>query len=279
MHMGEDLSPKLEHLQIIDDDLFTRCQEVVKGRATALKKNMSMPERTDTGGLLSGILYCKECGAKLYYSHGTSKRKLADGTMRVYERESYRCYTKLNHPNGCAGPSSYSSIPIDDAVLKEVRRFLMVIRDLPREDLLEKAKEKHDSVNAVAYRQAEQDYFEAHKQITALEEQAIKSLTGENSLDISIVNSMMPKYKEKMEQAQRRMEDAKAKMEKEKAQSEEARREIGELVSWADAFDEADFETRKMIIARLVERIDVGADYSISIRFRISVKQYTGEVA
>lgn len=51
------------------------------------------------------------------------------------------------------------------------------------------------------------------------------------------------------------------------------------MVSWADAFDEADPETRKMIIARLVERIDIGADYSISIRFRISMKQYTGDVA
>ena len=122
-------------------------------------------------------------------------------------------------------------------------------------------------------------YFEAHKQITALEEQAIKALTGENSLDISIVNSMMPKHREKMEQAQRRMEEAKAKMDKEKEQSKEAQREIGDLVSWADAFDEADPETRKMIIARLVERIDIGADYSISIRFRISMKQYTGDVA
>jgi len=117
------------------------------------------------------------------------------------------------------------------------------------------------------------------QQITALEEQAIKALTGENSLDISIVNSMMPKYREKMEQAQRRMEEAKGKMDKEKEQSNEARREIGNLVSWADAFDEADPETRKMIITRLVERIDIGADYSISIRFRISMKQYTGEVA
>ena len=130
-----------------------------------------------------------------------------------------------------------------------------------------------------SYRQAEQDYFEAHKQITALEERAIKALTGENSLDISIVNSMMPKYREKMEQAQRRMEDAKAKMEQEKEQSKEARREIEELVSWAEAFDDAEPETRRMIIARLVERIDIGADYSISIRFRISMKQYTGDVA
>ena len=279
MHMGEKLSPKFENLQIIDDDLFARCQEVVKGRATILKKDMSIPERTDTGSLLSGLLYCKECGAKLYYSHGKSNRKMADGTTRVYGREAYRCYTKLNHPNGCAGPSSYSADLINDAVLKEIRRFLTVIKAIPQEDLLEKARDKHDGVNEVAYRQAEQDYFEAHKQITALEEQAIKALTGENSLDISIVNSMMPKYKEKMEQAQRRMEDAKAKMDQEKEQNKEARREIGELVSWAEAFDDAEPETRRMIIARLVERIDIGADYSISIRFRISMKQYTGDVA
>ena len=180
-------------------------------------------------------------------------------------------YTKLNHPNGCAGPSSYSADLINEAVLKEIRKFLTVIKAIPQEDLLEKAREKHDGVNEVAYRQAEQDYFEAHKQITALEEQAIKALTGENSLDISIVNSMMPKYREKMEQA--------AKMEHEKEQSKEARREIGDLVSWAEAFDEAEPETRRMIIARLVERIDIGADYSISIRFRISMKQYTGDVA
>ena len=96
------------------------------------------------------------------------------------------------------------------------------------------------------------------------------------------MNSMMPKYKEKMEQAQRRMEDAKAKMDQEKEQNKEARHEIGELVSWAEAFDDAEPETRRMIIARLVERIDIGADYSdysISIRFRISMKQYTGDVA
>ena len=121
--------------------------------------------------------------------------------------------------------------------------------------------------------------FTEEEVFAALEEQAIKALTGENSLDISIVNSMMPKHREKVEQAQRRMEEAKAKMDKEKEQSKEAQREIGDLVSWADAFDEADPETRKMIIARLVERIDIGADYSISIRFRISMKQYTGDVA
>ena len=51
--------------------------------------------------------------------------------------------------------------------------------------LLEKAKVKHVSVNEVAYKQAEADYFEAHKQIEALEEQTIKNLTGENTANFN----------------------------------------------------------------------------------------------
>ena len=131
----------------------------------------------------------------------------------------------------------------------------------------------------IAHKQAEQDFFEAHKQITALEEQAMKYLTGENSLDIAIVNAMMPKYKEKLHNAQMRMEDAKRKMDEEKETSRAAAQEVNDLISWADAFDEASIETKHMIIARLIERIDVGRDYDIQIKFRISVEQYTGTAA
>ena len=58
----------------------------------------------------------------------------------------------------------------------------------------------------------------------------MKFLTGENTVDISIVNAMMPKYKEKLETAQRRMEEAKAKMEKHAAQN--AAQEVSDLLSW-----------------------------------------------
>ena len=50
----------------------------------------------------------------------------------------------------------------------------------------------------VAYKQAEKDFFEAHKQMNALEDQTMKFLTGDNTVDISVVNAMMPKYKEKL---------------------------------------------------------------------------------
>ena len=112
-----------------------------------------------------------------------------------------------------------------------------------------------------------------------MEEQAVKALTGENVLDISIVNTMMPKYRERMKTAQEQMDEARAKMQAEQEKAKEATKEVKELASCAEAFDDADIERKHMIIARLIERIEVGADYNINIMFRISTSQYTGEVA
>lgn len=119
----------------------------------------------------------------------------------------------------------------------------------------------------MAYEQAEADYFEAHKQIEALEEQTIKYLTGENTMDIDIINSMMPKYREKLQKA-------KAKIDTDKNSEKDAEQEIADLLSWAEAFDEANNEAKHMIIARLVERIEIGRNYKIEIKFRISIEQY-----
>ena len=159
-------------------------------------------------------------------------------------------------------------------MLYEIRRILSIIKAKPEGALLEKAKEQHSGVYEVAYRQAEKEFFEAHKQMAALEEQAMKFLTGENQVDISIVNAMMPKYKEKLEAAQKRMEETKIKMEAEKEAAAGAKQEVENLLSWAEAFDDANAETKHMIIARLVERIEINHDYEVEIKFRISVEQY-----
>ena len=274
MRMGDTYSPKQEHLQIIDEATWEKCQETVKGRATCLKHEMKVPERTDTRSLLSGLIFCADCGSRLTFSHNTTRRKLADGTEKLYERDCYRCYRKINARESCSGQSSYCADTINETVLYEIRRILSIIKQKPEAALLEKAKENHGDVYEVAYKQAEKDFFEAHKQMNALEDQAMKFLTGENTVDISIVNAMMPKYKEKLETAQRRMEEAKAKMEKEKEAAQTATQEVTDLLSWADTFDEANAETKHMIIARLVERIEINHDYEVEIKFRISVEQY-----
>ncbi len=70
------------------------------------------------------------------------------------------------------------------------------------------------------------------------------------------------------------MEESKAQLEAEKESATVAVQEVTDLIKWAEEFDKANTGTKHMILTRLIERINVGRDYEIEIKFRISVEQY-----
>jgi hypothetical protein len=47
-----------------------------------------------------------------------------------------------------------------------------------------------------------------------------------------------------------------------------------QLLSWADVYSESEPEVKKMIAARLIQKVTVGRGYEIDIEFSISIKQY-----
>ena len=213
------------------------------------------------------------------FAHNATKRKLADGTIKVYERDMYRCYRKISSRRTCAGQSSYDMRLIDPAVEAEVRRFLVRLGQRPREELLDVASARNTEMYQVAYDQAGKDFENAQKQVSALEEEAVKALTGESQLDLSVVNAMLVKHRTRLETAQQAMVDAQAKLEAETQSAKETKAQIDELLSWADCFDKANTETKHMIIARLIDRVELAEGYKVHIRFKISMDQFQGTVA
>ena len=113
--------------------------------------------------------------------------------------------------------------------------------------------------------------------MNALEEEAVKALTGDSQLDLGVVNSMLVKHRAKLETAQRAMEDARTRMEAEKENAKATKAQIDELISWAECFEAADIGTKHLIVARLIYRIEVKTGYKVHIKFKISLKQFLGQ--
>ena len=59
-----------------------------------------------------------------------------------------------------------------------------------------------------------------------------------------MANSMLLKYREKLQTARHAMEEAKARLEKEKSSAQQTKDQIDEMVSWADCYAKADIGTR-----------------------------------
>ena len=206
MHFGDELSPPFEHLRIVSDEMYERCLQTIKGRSTHLE-NRTVPTRTDSRNLLTGLLFCKSCGTRLCYQHNVLRRKLADGTPRVYERHQFRCYRKISSRHSCKGPSSYEADPIIATVESEIRSFLARIHCTPEEKLVSVACSRNAEMYEIAYKQA-------------------------------------------------------------------TKAQVDELRTWGEIYDGAKAEVRHMIIARLVDRIDVDEGNKVTIKYRVSFEQF-----
>ena len=85
--------------------------------------------------------------------------------------------------------------PLNEAVEKEVWEFFTNLGCIPAEQLVVNACDRKAEVLQVAYRQAVSDFEKTQKQVNAMETEAVKALTGESQLDLSVVNGMLLKLR------------------------------------------------------------------------------------
>lgn len=113
--------------------------------------------------------------------------------------------------------------------------------------------------------------------MTALEEETVKALTGESTMDRVFLQSLIPKRRAILEKAQVEVERIRSEINDEENARKAQQRAFREILSWADAFDTAKLETKHMIIATLIDKITVQSDYSLDIHFRVTIEQYWGK--
>ena len=112
--------------------------------------------------------------------------------------------------------------------------------------------------------------------MNALEEEAVKALTGESQLDLSVVNAMIIKHRARRDAAEQAIEEARERLEQEQITNKETQAQIDEMLSWVDCYDKANVETKHMIISRIIERVEIKARNKIHIKFKISLDQFMG---
>lgn len=279
IRFGDDLSDPFEHLRIIDDALFEQCEQMIRQRSPSKSSERIGNLRSTSDGLLTGLLFCGSCGERLCFNHNTTVRTLADGTRRVYERDVYRCYRKVNSRSTCQGQSTYAAQRIEKDVLAVVHGYFENIRTRPTAQMLSVAGERTRRIQEEALKQAEAALKKAQTEMTALEEAAVKALTGEGSMDLQFINSLIPKRKANLENALGEVERLRRELAEIEKAEQAASRELEMILSWAETFDAASRETQRSIIAMLIDRIVVYSDYRLDIHFRITVQQYLGKAS
>ena len=74
---------------------------------------------------------------------------------------------------------------------------------------------------------------------------------------------------------QHTMEAAQAAYDEGQAMLDALNAQYDDIISWADMYDSASMEAKKMIVSCLIKRVDVYRDYKLHIDFNIDFEQFS----
>ena len=122
----------MPQLQIIDEALFAKANEMISKRSKKALKDKNAAQKSSNPTLLAGIVVCAHCGAKMSAFLHTDRYKLADGSIREKVQAKYNCYQRGQHLRQCDGQSLYQAERVDRIVLTyadERHAFNEIVRD------------------------------------------------------------------------------------------------------------------------------------------------------
>lgn len=280
MHMNDVVSEPIESLRLISDEEFEFVRHALKNRIPSRynkrrkEENSILEEgRTKTSvygaSLLSGILYCGHCQRKLVGSYCVKNRK-----DHSYFRPIYRCYNGAVDARECDGQTVYSARIIENEVNQIVHQYFDSVKYAASSVWQEQVKRQKRNKTIRLIKAAEDHLRKLNAEKEAIEKEILKTLMGDSSLNIEVLNSMMSNVNERIDIAEKAIFDLRRENDYENKHFQQLSGQYQNILKWADTYDWAELDEKKMILAHLIERIEIRRGYCITVKFFIALEEF-----
>lgn len=275
LRSGESRSQTLPHLQIITPELFEAAQHIRTSRANSAEQERRVPLNTRGQSLLAGNVFCGHCGSRLALTTNGKAYPCKEDAHRIVKRVRYICYGKTRKQTECDGQTGYTAHILDGIIDKVVRQIFERMKAIPKSEIVNiRYREKMEERKALL-KSAKSDYAKAAAELDTLRTEVIKSLRGESAFSQDLLSSLIADNEKKCLTIQRTMEAAQAAYGEGQAMLDTLNAQYDDIISWADMYDSASMEAKKMIVNCLIKRVDVYRDYKLHIDFNIDFEQFS----
>ena len=279
LQRGDAKSERIESLQIISDADFFKAQDILEQRARKdeSKRTISMTNKGRT--LLNGNIYCAHCGCRLATTSYVERYKRKDGSLYEKPNSRYVCYHRSRGLNNCDGATTYLADRIDRAVMTAMRKIFESISGCPQEEKIEAA---YKSVIAGNHKLQQKLNYELQRDMTQLESLRLeigKALTGDSVYNQEDLATAITTIRKRITDAQEQLEKLKQEDAAKKAISDSIIPAYRQFKTWAEEFDEAPLEMKKMIASQLFSRIEIGKGYEIHLELDTTFQTFCDEWA
>ena len=271
---SEQELPYLPHLQIIDEITFEQARFILNQRSKGFEDKRTIARQTKSKNLLSGIMFCGHCGGRLTSIVYRERYTRKDGTEYDRSQLKYLCYHKSRGLCKCDGQSTYVAERVDSAVVELIHQMFENIKDAPDEGDIQKRFAKESASSKAQQTKLNLELKKNSDQLLKLHDEIGATLTGDSvytpeqlSTAIKTVENRIVNIKDEIERLQNEVNCKKASL-------EQIRPMFEQFVRWAQEFDTCTIEQKKMIISRLVTRIELHKDYELSIELNEEYQKF-----
>ena len=266
-------------IAIIDEDMWNRAQDTRKQRADKYIKSLENQNvtiiRRNSGMLaLIDVLHCGYCGRKMTngskYNYWTIKDT---GERRTSKIAIYKC------PNAWNGiphdkTKQYRADQIEPMVFEALAEYIGKLQE--NEDVFTQIEENQNQQKAVKQSELDKEQSELENiqsKIAVMESNIPNAMTGDYPLSLEELAGIIRKHKELKKKHKRIVEEKKAELDAMKVSMDDWENIRTKIPTWQDVFWNADTTTKRVLVNKLIERIDITKD-NINIRFKINLNDF-----
>jgi hypothetical protein len=271
LRSGETCTGPFDYLQIVSDEIFNRAQCLIQERSRKNSPDRTAPMSNKGKGILSGNIFCGHCGGRLTATTSGRAKMNADGELE--KRICYVCYNQSRKRKECGGPCTYTASRVDAEVIKAIRSLFAGLTGSPKNDIIGKVfKGKMDDIK-IRFEQTSEKLREETAELQIYESEVIKCLTGKSRFSEDVLSRLIDEKAEIVNKLKLEVKSLESQMASGTESVKTTETKLEYLATWADLFDSSDRETKKMIIANLINRVTVSKDYNISIEFNVEIER------
>ena len=247
----------IQELQIVDEKLFARANEVIDCRSKKLAQEKNIAAKTNNPTLLAGIVVCAHCGAKMSAFLHTDRYKLADGTIREKVQAKYNCYQRGQKLRACDGQSLYLAERVDAVVLEVVHDIFRRIQQEPYDRSIEQKLRQENGERERQKQAAEKKIKAAQYKQKRYEDEVIRCLDGQSRFSEEMLARLIAEAETEVRQAKEEYAEL-LRNDTTRATIQQIRSYSDEFLGWANEFDLATIPRKRAILGQLIEKVEVG---------------------
>lgn len=268
-----------ESIQIISGELWDRVQDKRKCRSdkyikTLEHKNMHVIRRNDGMLSLIDVIHCGYCGRKLTngtkYAYWTIKDT---GEKRTSKTPVYRCQSaQIGIPHNKV--TQFRADKIEGIIFECLTEYIECLQKNENIfDAVEQNQNQEKKKQEAEIAKIQKEIDKALQAIGTMEEHIPEAIAGDYPLSLEELASAIRRQKEKLTEQERKIQEKRDSLKGMAVTTDEWNELKSNIPTWKQVFREADTQTQRVLVNKLIERIDV-TNEQIVVRFKISLNDF-----